>query len=72
MPRFTRSPTAGHGPVTRLTATPQALPAPGERVGVIGCGTSLYIARAYTFLRENLGIDPDRPRQLERAVILAA
>lgn len=32
-----------------------ALPAPGERVGVIGCGTSLYIARAYSFLREDLG-----------------
>jgi fructoselysine-6-P-deglycase FrlB-like protein len=31
------------------------LPAPGERVGVIGCGTSLYIARAYAFLREQAG-----------------
>ena len=31
------------------------LPAPGERVGVIGCGTSLYIARAYAFLREDAG-----------------
>jgi fructoselysine-6-P-deglycase FrlB-like protein len=29
------------------------LPAPGERVGVIGCGTSLFIARAYAFLREH-------------------
>jgi fructoselysine-6-P-deglycase FrlB-like protein len=31
------------------------LPAPGERVGVIGCGTSLYIARAYAALREGAG-----------------
>ena len=31
------------------------LPAPGERVAVIGCGTSLYIARAYAYLRESLG-----------------
>ncbi|HWG02245.1 MAG TPA: SIS domain-containing protein [Trebonia sp.] len=31
------------------------LPAPGERVGVIGCGTSLFIARAYSFLREQAG-----------------
>ncbi|HZR48068.1 MAG TPA: SIS domain-containing protein [Streptosporangiaceae bacterium] len=31
------------------------LPASGERVAVIGCGTSLYIARAYAYLRESLG-----------------
>ena len=31
------------------------LPAPGERVAVIGCGTSLYMARAYAFLREEAG-----------------
>jgi len=31
------------------------LPVPGERVGVIGCGTSLFIARAYSFLREQAG-----------------
>jgi fructoselysine-6-P-deglycase FrlB-like protein len=31
------------------------LPAPGERVAVVGCGTSLYIARAYAFLREEAG-----------------
>ncbi len=29
-----------------------ALPSPGERVGVVGCGTSLYIARAFAALRE--------------------
>ncbi|HEY1624116.1 MAG TPA: sugar isomerase [Streptosporangiaceae bacterium] len=32
------------------------LPRPGERVAVIGCGTSLYIARAYSWLRENRGL----------------
>jgi glucosamine 6-phosphate synthetase-like amidotransferase/phosphosugar isomerase protein len=32
------------------------LPAPAERVAVIGCGTSLYIARAYAYLRESLGL----------------
>ena len=31
------------------------LPAPGERVGVIGCGTSLFIAKAYAYLREHAG-----------------
>lgn len=32
-----------------------SLPAAGEHVAVIGCGTSLYIARAYAFLREQAG-----------------
>ena len=32
------------------------LPAPGERVAVIGCGTSLYMARAYAASRENAGL----------------
>ena len=31
------------------------LPRSGERVAVIGCGTSLYIARAYAYLRESAG-----------------
>jgi fructoselysine-6-P-deglycase FrlB-like protein len=31
------------------------LPAPGARVCVIGCGTSLYIAQAYAGLRERAG-----------------
>lgn len=31
------------------------LPDDGERVAVIGCGTSLYIARAYAYLREASG-----------------
>jgi fructoselysine-6-P-deglycase FrlB-like protein len=32
------------------------LPAAGERVAVIGCGTSLYIARGYAYLRESQGL----------------
>ena len=32
-----------------------ALPAAGERVAVVGCGTSLYVARAYAALRESAG-----------------
>lgn len=32
-----------------------ALPAPGDRVAVIGCGTSLYIANAYAAAREEAG-----------------
>jgi fructoselysine-6-P-deglycase FrlB-like protein len=31
------------------------LPAPGERVAVVGCGTSLYMARAIAGLREDAG-----------------
>ncbi len=32
-----------------------ALPAPGERVAVIGCGSSLNVARCYASLREAAG-----------------
>ena len=32
------------------------LPTPGERVAVIGCGTSLYMARAYAAVRERAGL----------------
>jgi len=41
----------------RETATDSAalLPAPGERVAVVGCGTSLYMAQAYAALREDAG-----------------
>ena len=34
---------------------PAGLPAPGERVAVIGCGTSLFMAQAYAVLRETAG-----------------
>jgi len=32
------------------------LPAPGERVAVVGCGTSLYMAQAFAALRESAGL----------------
>jgi len=32
------------------------LPRPGERVAVIGCGTSLFVARAYAAARETAGL----------------
>ncbi|MEU9080422.1 SIS domain-containing protein [Kitasatospora sp. NPDC004745] len=39
-----------------LEAQPTGLPEPGERVAVLGCGTSLYIAQAYAALREDAGL----------------
>ncbi|MER5179054.1 SIS domain-containing protein [Streptomyces sp. NPDC002896] len=33
-----------------------ALPHPGERIAVVGCGTSYYMARAYASLRESEGL----------------
>lgn len=41
--------------VVEADAQCPALPQPGERVAVIGCGTSLYVARAYAALRERGG-----------------
>src|SRR3954471_9837455 len=34
----------------------ELLPAPGARVCVIGCGTSLFVAQAYAALRERAGL----------------
>ncbi|MGW4207242.1 SIS domain-containing protein [Lentzea sp. NPDC004789] len=42
-----------------LAAQPEvtsALPSPGERVAVVGCGTSLFMAQAYARLREDEGL----------------
>ncbi|MEU4114854.1 SIS domain-containing protein [Kitasatospora sp. NPDC028055] len=41
---------------TALEANTADLPLAGERVAVIGCGTSLYIAQAYASLRETAGL----------------
>ncbi|HEY2175996.1 MAG TPA: SIS domain-containing protein [Mycobacteriales bacterium] len=38
-----------------LAADARGLPKPGERVAVIGCGTSLFMAQAYAVLRETAG-----------------
>lgn len=39
----------------RAASEKAALPVPGERVAVVGCGTSLYMARAFAALREEGG-----------------
>ncbi|MER5641444.1 SIS domain-containing protein [Kitasatospora sp. NPDC002227] len=39
-----------------MSLTPAGLPLPGERVAVVGCGTSLYMAQAYAVLREEAGL----------------
>ncbi len=39
----------------RELAGSPGLPAPGERVAVLGCGTSWYMAQAYAALRESAG-----------------
>jgi len=39
-----------------LPSVRAALPRPGERVAVIGCGTSWYMAEAYATLREDAGL----------------
>lgn len=41
--------------VSATLATAEGLPADGERVAVVGCGTSWFMAQAYAALRENLG-----------------
>ncbi len=41
--------------VGRLPGLSRALPAPGESVAVVGCGTSLFVAQAYAALRESAG-----------------
>jgi len=41
--------------VSRLPEVADRLPTPGQRVAVIGCGTSFHIARSYAALREEAG-----------------
>jgi fructoselysine-6-P-deglycase FrlB-like protein len=65
---------------SRRTAELRAtLPPAGARVGVAGCGTSLYVAQAYASLRESLGrgetdafppseAPPDRPYEIVVAI----
>lgn len=40
---------------SRAAAVADLLPRPGERVAAVGCGTSLYMARAYAELRAQAG-----------------
>lgn len=41
--------------IGELASYTQALPQKGERVAVVGCGTSLYVSRTYAALREGAG-----------------
>jgi fructoselysine-6-P-deglycase FrlB-like protein len=61
-------------------ATQVRLPLPGERVAVIGCGSSLNVARAYAWLREAAGHGPTdaypaselgTTRQYDHAVLIS-
>jgi fructoselysine-6-P-deglycase FrlB-like protein len=48
-------PACWHEAEARAPATEGALPWRGERVAAVGCGTSLFVARAYATLREARG-----------------
>jgi fructoselysine-6-P-deglycase FrlB-like protein len=52
-----RQPAAWRRAADAVTAA-RGLPQPGERVAVVGCGTSLYIAHAYAARRESRGLGP--------------
>jgi fructoselysine-6-P-deglycase FrlB-like protein len=45
-----RQPGSWAAAIARADGAP--LPAPGERVAVLGCGSSLNVSRAYAWLRE--------------------
>ena len=49
-------PAAWRRAATLLPDLGDALPQPGERVAVIGCGTSWFMAEAYAVLREEAGL----------------
>ena len=50
-----QQPTAWQAAVRQLVTDRDDLPPPGRRVAVVGCGTSLYMARAYAERREAAG-----------------
>jgi fructoselysine-6-P-deglycase FrlB-like protein len=49
-------PQAWRRAIDLLPSVADALPQPGERVAVIGCGTSWFMAEAYAALREGAGL----------------
>lgn len=49
-------PAAWRQALALLPSVSAALPSPGERVAVIGCGTSWFMAEAYASLREDAGL----------------
>lgn len=54
-----RQPESWRTAVSRLPELPGVLPQPGERVAVIGCGTSWFMATAYAMLRERAAGETD-------------
>jgi fructoselysine-6-P-deglycase FrlB-like protein len=74
-----RQPEAWTRAVELLPSVADALPAPGERVAVLGCGTSWFMALAYAALREAAGqgetdafaasLAPNRP--YDRIVVIS-
>lgn len=50
-----QQPTAWRRAAELLPGVRSALPRPGERVAVVGCGTSWFMAEAYAVIREQLG-----------------
>jgi fructoselysine-6-P-deglycase FrlB-like protein len=51
-----RQPAAWTAALDLLASVADALPQPGERVAVLGCGTSWFVGGAYAALRESLGL----------------
>jgi fructoselysine-6-P-deglycase FrlB-like protein len=51
-----RQPAAWAAAVDLLAEVAEVLPQPGERVAVLGCGTSWFVGGAYAALRESLGL----------------
>ena len=51
-----RQPAAWAAAVDLLASVADVLPQPGERVAVLGCGTSWFVGGAYAALRESLGL----------------
>ena len=53
---ITSQPDTWNGALERLPGAAASLPAPGQRLAVIGCGTSFYMAQAVASLRESAGL----------------
>lgn len=51
-----RQPQAWLTAASTVAAGAEGLPVPGERVAVVGCGTSWFMAEAYAVLREGRGL----------------
>ncbi|MFI6854250.1 SIS domain-containing protein [Streptomyces sp. NPDC050416] len=52
---LTSQPECWAGAASRAAGSAEVLPAPGERVAIVGCGTSYFMAQAAAALREGSG-----------------